>query len=181
MYAQQTNGVWTELRGNIVFSANVYQTAESLTDEQRAEFNVYKIIETQPPSHDINSQVVERNGYVFNKDSQQWEMAWLVRPMTAEEFAARAEQIKAEIVAATQERLDTFARTRNYDGILSACTYASSTVPKFRDDGQYCVNARDATWYALYQFMAEVELGQRPVPTGYADVEPSLPALEWPA
>jgi hypothetical protein len=59
--------------------------------------------------------------------------------------AATPEQIKAEITASTQSRLDTFANTRNYDGILSACTYASSSIPKFANEGQYCVDARDAT------------------------------------
>ena len=39
-----------------------------------------------------------------------------------------AEQLYKEVVDATQRRLDDFARTRNYDGILSACTYATSTV-----------------------------------------------------
>ena len=90
------------------------------------------------------------------------------------------EILQAEIVASTQGRLDVFARTRNYDGILSACTYATSTVPKFAAEGQYCVTARDATWAALYQFMADVQGGTRPMPEGYADVEPLLPTLAWP-
>ena len=50
MYAQQINGAWQELRGNIVFSPTVYQTAESLSDEQRAEFGVYLIVDLPKPS-----------------------------------------------------------------------------------------------------------------------------------
>ena len=91
------------------------------------------------------------------------------------------EEIQKNVVDATQQRLDDFARTRNYDGILSLCTYATSAVPKFRAEGQYGVEARDATWAALYQILAEVEAGARPVPSGYADIEPDLPALTWPA
>lgn len=90
-------------------------------------------------------------------------------------------QIIADITTATQARLDSFARTRNYDGILSACTYATSAHPQFAAEGQYCVTARDATWSALYVVMAEVEAGTRPMPTGYQDIEPDLPALVWPA
>lgn len=90
------------------------------------------------------------------------------------------EQIMAECVERTQKRLDDFARTRNYDGILSACTYATSTVPKFQQEGQYCVNARGNTWATLYQLLAEVQAGTRPMPSGYADIEPLLPVLEWP-
>jgi len=88
--------------------------------------------------------------------------------------------LQAEITKATQQRLDDFARTRNYDGILSLCTYATSTVPKFQAEGQYGVTARDATWAKLYEMLAEVEAGTRPMPNGYADVEPELPVLEWP-
>ena len=90
------------------------------------------------------------------------------------------EELQAEIVAATQARLDAFARTRSYDGILSACTYATSTVPRFQADGQYCVEARDATWAKLYEMLAEVQAGTRPVPTGFPDIETGLPPLAWP-
>jgi len=90
------------------------------------------------------------------------------------------EEIQAEVVAGTQARLDAFACTRNYDGILSACTYATSGVTQFSVEGQYCVTARDVTWAALYTLMAEVQAGTRPMPSGYADVEPLLPALVWP-
>jgi len=88
--------------------------------------------------------------------------------------------IVAAVTLATQARLDTFARTRNYDNILSAATYATSTVPKFTAEGQYAVEARDSTWAALYQIMAEVQAGTRPMPESFADVEPLLPVLEWP-
>lgn len=90
------------------------------------------------------------------------------------------EKVRQVIVRNTQQRLDDFARTRNYDGILSATTYATSTVPKFQQEGQYAVQARDATWATLYTILAEVEAGTRPVPTGYAEIEPELPALVWP-
>lgn len=92
-----------------------------------------------------------------------------------------AEDIKAAFVAAIQERLDDFARTRNYDGILSACTYATSTVPKFAAEGQTAVNLRDATWSAAYAILAEVQAGARPMPASLADIEADLPALGWPA
>lgn len=90
------------------------------------------------------------------------------------------EELQTEIVNATQQRLDDFARTRNYDGILSLCTYATSTVPKFQAEGQYGVEARDATWTKLYEMLAEVEVGTRPMLGSYSDIEPELPVLKWP-
>ena len=90
------------------------------------------------------------------------------------------EQIQDEIVTATQQRLDTFAKTRLYDGVLSLCTYASSANPKFMQEGQYGVEARDTTWATLYEIMEEVQAGTRPMPSGYADIEAELPPLVWP-
>lgn len=101
---------------------------------------------------------------------------------TPEEREAQAQAaLQSTIINATQQRLDAFARERHYDGILSACTYATSEVPRFREEGQRCVNARDETWLKLYQLLGEVQAGTRAMPTGYADVEPELPVLEWPA
>jgi hypothetical protein len=91
-----------------------------------------------------------------------------------------ADEIKAEIMTATQQRLDTFAKTRLYDGVLSLCTYASSLNAKFQAEGQYGVEARDATWATLYEIMEEVQAGTRPMPSGYADIEAELPPLVWP-
>lgn len=112
-------------------------------------------------------------GPVFTDPAEQ---AAYVAAKTAERNAS----IQKSIVDATQQRLDDFARTRNYDGILSLCTYATSAVPKFAAEGQYAVQARDATWAALYAFMADVQVGTQPVPTGFEDVEPLLPPLAWP-
>jgi len=94
--------------------------------------------------------------------------------------APKPPDMRVLIVQAVQDRLDTFAQTRNYDGILSACTYASSTVAKFAAEGLAAVNARDATWSALYALMGEVQAGTKPMPTGFADVEALLPVLAWP-
>lgn len=138
-----------------------------------------RVVPTEQPAHDaflqtvVESQPIEVDGV--------WTQQWTVRAATADEMLARQAVLQASITAATQERLDTFARTRNYDGILSACTYASSTVPKFQAEGQYCVEARDATWAKLYEMMDEVQAGTRPMPSGYADIEAELPALTWPA
>jgi hypothetical protein len=109
-----------------------------------------------------------------------WTQQWSVVPLNDAEQAAMAAQIQSEIMTATQQRLDTFAKTRLYDGVLSLCTYASSPNAKFQAEGQYGVEARDTTWTKLLEILAEVEAGTRPMPTGYADIEPELPPLAWP-
>ena len=82
--------------------------------------------------------------------------------------------------AAVQRQLDAGARERQYDGILSACTYAASSVPRFAAEGQACVAWRDAVWTACYAILAEVEAGARPAPTA-DELLAGLPPLVWPA
>jgi hypothetical protein len=89
------------------------------------------------------------------------------------------EQVIAQYTAAVQSHLDAFAQTRNYDGILSAATYATSTVPKFQVEGQYAVEARDTTWAACYTILEAVQGGERVMPT-LDELLAELPALVWP-
>jgi len=89
------------------------------------------------------------------------------------------EQVIEQYTAAIQDRLDAFAKTRNYDGILSACTYASSPTEKFATEGQYCVEQRDATWLAAYAILDDVNAGNRPMPT-LEELFNELPVLAWP-
>lgn len=99
------------------------------------------------------------------------------------DFFPPAETLKyptiGEYTAAVQMHLDTKARERNYDGILSACTYATSSIPKFAAEGQACATWRDAVWASCYQIMAEVEAGQRQPPT-IPELLDTLPTLIWP-
>lgn len=89
------------------------------------------------------------------------------------------EKIIADFAQSVQQHLDDFARTLGYDGIMSACTYATSTVPKFNAEGQYAVEARDATWAKCYEVLAAVEAGSRPMPT-LEELLTELPVLTWP-
>ena len=119
-----------------------------------------------PPEHDARTHVAVEVAPVGGVQQ------WRIDP-------APVEQIVAVVTQAVQQRLDDFARARNYDGILSACTYATSTVPKFAAEGQYAVQARDASWAACYQTMADVQSGRRAMPS-VEQVLSELPTLEWP-
>lgn len=97
------------------------------------------------------------------------------------EAGLAAEQIIQDFTAKVQQRLDAFARSEGkfYDNMLSLCTYATSTNPVFAREGQYGVEARDATWAAAYGVMNAVLAGKRPVPA-WEELEAELPALAWP-
>lgn len=108
--------------------------------------------------------------------------------------AAKAKALQDSIVQQTQNRLNTFANTRGYDSTDSISKYKDISdaeiallpadeqplVTKFRAECRYVAVAAARTWAKLYLMLAEVEAGTRPVPTGFADVEPELPELKWP-
>lgn len=137
----------------------------------------FPILPKEPPITTFGFKVITTTP---EKISDNYYYGWDTVQMTEEELFIHVQKIAEEIVVKVQERLDTFAQTRNYDGILSACTYASSKVSKFASEGQYCVDVRDDTWNTLYSIMTEVQNSLRPMPMSIEDIEGELPVLQWP-
>lgn len=88
------------------------------------------------------------------------------------------DELIAQYTIAIQQRLDNFARTRNYDSILSATTYATSSIPKFKAEGKCAVELRGATWAKCYEILEDVESGARTMPA-LDELLSELPALSW--
>lgn len=101
-----------------------------------------------------------------------------VAPYVAPEPAP--EDVQKTLTDAIQSHMDTKARELNYDGILSLCTYAASTNPKFAAEGQAGVAWRDACWTKGYEIMAEVQAGTREIPT-VERLLSEMPEFSWPA
>ena len=151
---------------------------KTLSDQALASWGVFPVIDPGQPAHDPFTQTVDEFPPAFVEVNGQWERQWAVRAATAQEIADRQSALIAEYTAKTQERLDSFAQTRGYDGILSAATYASSPTPQFAAEGQRCVVLRDSTWATLYAVMADVQAGNRAIPS-WEQLEAELPAMEW--
>lgn len=183
MYAKIENGVITKwpYTASDLFADNPNVYFPDFSTQTLARFNVAVVVATAVPPYDVINQTAVEGIPTFSAERSRWEQTWQIVSLSDEQKAQNLAALQAAIVGETQDRLDTFARTRNYDGILSACTYATSTIPKFKAEGQYCVDARDATWAKLYSLLEEVQAGTRPMPAGFADIEAELPVLTWPS
>lgn len=150
-YSPSTGGFYTE----DIHGGNIPSDAVEITDAEHAAL-----------------LAAQSEGFKIEADAQG-------RPVAVPPPPPTVGEIIATYAAEIQKRLDDFAKTRNYDGILSAATYATSGVPKFAAEGQYAVSARDATWAKCYEILAAVEGGTRPMPT-LSEILAELPALAWP-
>lgn len=90
-----------------------------------------------------------------------------------------AAELTAHFVQAVSVYMDKAAQERRYDGILSLCTYATSTDATFAAEGQAGVDFRDTCWRYCYDTLADVQAGKRQPPELEAFLG-ELPKLAWP-
>lgn len=76
-----------------------------------------------------------------------------------------AELIQQDFTTAIQSYLDTKAQELNYDSCLSVCSYVDTGVQKFDDEGKAFRAWRSAVWAKGYEILAQVQSGQREIPT----------------
>ena len=134
------------------------------------------------PEHDPLTHTVSEGEPELSGD--QWIQTWTTTALAPEVVTAntnaRNAALQAEISDAILRRMDEFAATRNYGSVLSAASYANSTVPKFKQEAEYIIQWRDQVWTTAYQILGEALAGTRPVPT-VQEVLDELPVPTWPA
>lgn len=92
---------------------------------------------------------------------------------TQEEIEAR---IQKQLTNAVQHVLDAKAQELLYDNCLSVCSYIDTGVPKFDAEGRAFRAWRSAVWAKGYEILAQVQAGQRAIPTE-AELISELPQL----
>lgn len=105
-------------------------------------------------------------------------------PLTAKQLLAQSpEVVKSRslyyLKVFIQNRLDLFAETGGYKDIIEGCSFANSSVEKFRKKGEYCVSIRDAHWLLYEELTSDIEKGKKQLTTE-AQFEAEMPILNWP-
>lgn len=74
-------------------------------------------------------------------------------------------QIQKQLTDAVQHVLDSKAQELLYDNCLSVCSYIDTGVAKFDAEGRAFRAWRSAVWAKGYEILAQVQAGQRAIPT----------------
>jgi len=168
---------------------NVSLPAEP-TSSQLASVGLHLVNQTPEPVTDYTQTAVSE--VVFADNS--WTLQWNVLPATAVQQAVNKRAIESSITAQIQQRLDSFAQTRDYTNIDTASKYKDISdqeialipqeeqllVQKFRAESRYISIAAARTWAKFVLIFQEVYSGARAMPAGYSEIESELPELIWP-
>ena len=155
---------------NVSFPAQL--TADVLLD-----FGYAPLIYSQPPVAPFGQVVVDAGTTLVDGV---WTVGYSCVDMAPEELALAQEVLQRVLTNAVQAHLDSTAADRNYDGILSLCTYADDPNPRFAAEGQAGKAWRSAAWTYCYQVLADATDGLRGIPTAEQLVA-ELPAFVWPS
>lgn len=118
----------------------------------------------------------ENNAYIEEIEAvggvRQFKIIAVPEP-TVEEVQA---QVQANLTNAVQHVLDAKAQELNYDSCLSVCSYIDTGVARFDAEGKAFRAWRSAVWAKGYEILAQVQAGQRAIPTE-AELIAELPQL----
>lgn len=89
MFCIFKDGTFTQCVGNVEFSPTVFQTAESLTDEQRKAFSVFEVVDEYPPLAPDHRHVEQ---WTYRVEDGAVVRTWAQLPIPMEE---RAQRLKA--------------------------------------------------------------------------------------
>jgi len=84
-----------------------------------------------------------------------------------------------DYAGAVQAHVDAAAKAREFNDGVTAATYLTSSIPRWKADAEAFVAWRDQVWAYSYSELDKVRNGQRPQPTIENFIN-ELPAVSWP-
>jgi len=147
------------------------------TDSLLESYDVFKVVYLEKPVYDLDTQKLVQDEQPSLIDGV-WTIGYTIVNLTQEEIDNNITLLTKKYMDAIQNHLDTTVQERNYDGILSLCTYATSPNTTFALEGQAGVNWRDACWTYAYQVFDDVNNGSRILPT-VTELIAELPTINW--
>lgn len=107
---------------------------------------------------DSNNKIIGRYANKQNGYAEEY------LPDDAQELLPTLEDVTEDFEKGIQKHLDVEAKSKGYDNILSACTYAYPNNP-FQSEATSFVIWRSAVWAYCYGELEKVKTGARTMPT----------------
>ena len=122
-----------------------------------------------------NVEFYETIGMTEMEVEQGYDGNWYLQGY-APKYEPTPEEIQKQLTEAVQNVLDSKAQELNYDNCLSVCSYIDTGVARFDAEGKAFRTWRSAVWAKGYEILAQVQAGQRAIPTE-AELIAELPKL----
>ena len=103
-------------------------------------------------------------------------LSWVAEGNTA--AAPTAPPMSTQVVAyetAIQAALDSYAQSWGYTDLVTAASYAASTIPKYAAEAKALIAWRDSVWVWAEAYLAQVEAGTLSIPTTPAALLAAMP------
>lgn len=119
-----------------------------------------------PPQSTELEPLREKDGYHVKWDGKKWEYEEVIKEIEPEpeQHVLTAEEIRKSYSDKLGSVMDTKAQEYGYDSILTAVTYADSTIEKFAKEGGAFKVWRDNVYATGYAYLAEIEAGKKAIP-----------------
>jgi len=149
-----------------------------MSDEALAGWGVYPVTVADDPAYDeMTQRIVPASTPTLVSGA--WILSKTVEPLSQEEIDAKAKALMDSYSAAVQNLLDSTAREKGYDNIISMTSYANSSNTKWAAEAAEAISWRDACWNeSLVQMGNYLATGNKP---SMEDFLAAMPTPNWPA
>jgi len=148
-----------------------------MPDEALASWGVYPVtVATDPAYDEMTQRIVTASAPTFVSGA--WILSKTVEPLSKKEREAKAKALMDSYSEAVQNLLDSTAKEKGYDNIISMTSYANSGNAKWANEAAVAITWRDACWNeSLVQMGNFLATGNKP---SMEDFLAAMPTPVWP-
>lgn len=128
----------------------------------------------QPAFNPLTHKAVE----VLTLGDTEVVQSWIIEALAPEEQLQYLQSVRPLFKQYLDDHMNAEVAFRDYDNIITACTWKDSNDPQWAAEGQQAAAFREQCFKVSYQIESAVMTGQQPVPTRKEYIA-HLPTLGW--
>lgn len=127
-----------------------------------ARYNWFPFVEAVRPAYNPASQKLVQE---LHFDGEQVNQLWTVANLSDAEKMDYLRSQRAILKSFLDRYMDSQVAPKDYDSVLTACTWINATTPEWASDARAASAFREECFKRAYQIESDVLAGLRPVPT----------------